>query len=89
MAATAELARNAPVETTKVPALFIFSENDRVVRPDITHQVADRWGAPAEMMVVSTSGDDGNHVIAGDAFSPQNNTLAVGRIVEWIKTLSQ
>lgn len=89
MAATAELARNAPVETTKVPALFIFSENDRVVRPDITHKVADRWGAPHEMMVVSTSGDDGNHVIAGDAFSPQNNTLAAGRIVEWIKTLSQ
>jgi alpha-beta hydrolase superfamily lysophospholipase len=89
MAATAALARNAPVENVQVPALFIFSDSDRVVRPERTHAIADRWGAPHDMMVLQQSGDGGNHVIAGDAFSPQNNTLVAGRIEEWISSLPQ
>lgn len=89
MAAAAQLGRNTGVENIDVPALFVFSDADKVVRPDVTHQVWARWGAPHEMMVVEGSGDGSNHVIAGDAFSPDMNALASGRMIEWIKTLPE
>lgn len=88
MAAAAQLGRETPVEAIRVPALFIFSDADKVVRPDLTRQIAARWGAPHEMMIVEASGDSSNHVIAGDAFSPGMTSLATGRIEEWIKTLT-
>lgn len=89
MAAAAQLGRNTAVENIDVPALFVFSDADKVVRPNVTRQVWARWGAPHEMMVVEGSGDGSNHVIAGDAFSPDMNALASGRMIEWIKTLPE
>ncbi|TIW06627.1 MAG: alpha/beta fold hydrolase, partial [Mesorhizobium sp.] len=44
MAALTELAYAAPVEKAKIPALFIFSDSDKVVRPDRTREIAGRWG---------------------------------------------
>lgn len=89
MAAAAELGRNTAVENITVPALFIFSDADKVVRPEVARQVWERWGAAHEMMVVESSGDGSNHVIAGDAFSPEMNALVSGRIMEWIKSLQK
>lgn len=87
MAAAAQLGRETPVETIRVPALFIFSDADQVVRPDLTRAIAARWGAPHEMMIVEGSEDDSNHVIAGDAFGSSMTTLAAGRIEEWIRPM--
>lgn len=88
MAAIAELAHGAPIEDIRIPALFIFSDGDPVVRPELTHGIAERWRASHEMMLLEATSAGSNHVIAGDAFSPQNNTLVAGRIEEWIRTLS-
>lgn len=89
MAALTEIARDTPVETVTAPVLFIFSDADKVVRPELTRQMAERWGGPAEMMLVEGSDDPGHHVIAGDALSPSTNGLVAGRITEWAKSLSR
>lgn len=89
MAATARLGRETPVETIDIPALFIFSDADKVVRADVTRTMAERWGAPIETMIVEGVPGSSNHVIAGDAFAPQANTLVAGRIEQWIRSLSQ
>lgn len=86
MAALTGLARTAPVETAGAPALFLFSDNDQVVRPDLTREIAARWGAGSEMLVIEGSDDPSSHVIAGDALSPATTGLAAGRIEEWIRS---
>lgn len=87
MAAITEIARETPVEEIGVPALFIFSADDEVVRPEVTRDIAQRWGAPHETMIVEGSDDPSNHVIAGDALSPSTTTLVAERISAWIAAL--
>ncbi len=46
MAQSVRLANHTCVEDIKVPALFLQSAEDKVVRPDRTAAVAARWGGP-------------------------------------------
>ncbi|AZO30361.1 alpha/beta fold hydrolase [Mesorhizobium sp. M1B.F.Ca.ET.045.04.1.1] len=89
MAALTELAYGAPVEKATIPALFIFSDADKVVRPDRTREIAGRWGGPHELVPVDDTGDPDNHVIAGDVLSPQTTGFLTERIVVWVKALMQ
>ncbi|MBZ9704078.1 MULTISPECIES: alpha/beta hydrolase [unclassified Mesorhizobium] len=89
MQALTELAYGAPVEKAVVPALFIFSDSDSVVRPDRTREIAGRWGAPHELVPVDDTGDPDNHVIAGDALSPSTTTFLAQRIAVWIEAVAK
>lgn len=89
MAVVVEQAARARFEDARTPALFMLSDRDAVVRPDITRTVAARWGAPHALVAVDQSGDPSNHVIAGDALSPSNNDMAVATIVNWVRTLTE
>ena len=72
-----------------VPALFWFSDDDQVVRPDLAHEVAEDWGAPATVHTVSMGpGDDPqSHVIAGRLVSPGQTDVAVAGILQWVNDL--
>jgi pimeloyl-ACP methyl ester carboxylesterase len=85
MAELTKLASNTVVEKATVPALFIISDNDKVVRPDITRLMEARWGGPHRLVVVEKTGDPSNHVIAGDALSPETTAILTERIIAWIK----
>jgi pimeloyl-ACP methyl ester carboxylesterase len=89
MAALTELAYGAPVEKATIPALFIFSDSDRVVRPDRTREIAGRWGGAHELVPVGDTGDPDNHVIAGDALSPATTAFLAQRIAVWVKAITQ
>ena len=52
MARLVELAAAARVQNIRTPALFVISDADTVVRPDLTRKVAERWGAPRELIAV-------------------------------------
>jgi pimeloyl-ACP methyl ester carboxylesterase len=84
LAALTKLAYATPVETIAIPALFIFSDDDQVVRPELTREIAGRWGAQHELVPVERSGDPFNHVIAGDALSPATTQVLADRIVAWV-----
>lgn len=73
----------------KTPALFWFSDDDKVVRPDRTHRVAEAWGAPATVHLVTMGpGDDpSSHVIAGRLMSPGQTDVTVAGILGWLKEL--
>ncbi|WP_282027331.1 alpha/beta hydrolase [Ruegeria faecimaris] len=73
----------------RVPALFWFSNEDQVVRADLTHEIAKAWGAPASVELVTMGpGDDPNsHVIAGRLMSPGQTNDVVAGILRWLKTL--
>lgn len=87
MAALVRLVRDMDVGDIPVPALFAYSKADTIVRPDITAEVAERWGAAHETLLVAESGDPFNHVIAGDVLSPGNTDALVRDIAAWIRTL--
>jgi len=89
MAALTELGYGAPVEKATIPALFIFSDSDKVVRPERTREIARRWGAPHELVPVDDTGDPDNHVIAGDALSPSNTAFLAQRIAVWVEAVAK
>jgi len=68
------------------PALFWFSDGDKVVRPDLTRRVAGQWGGVSDIQTVQMGpGDDPHsHVIAGDIMSPGQTDGAVTGMLEWL-----
>ncbi|GAB5438327.1 alpha/beta hydrolase [Falsiruegeria mediterranea] len=74
--------------TTSIPALFRFSDDDRVVRADITRQIAAGWGGPVELQPVTMGpGDDpSSHVITGDIMSPGQTEGTVRDVLAWLKS---
>lgn len=85
MAALTKLAHDALVEEIGIPALFIYSSADQIVDAEVTRDVAARWGALADSLLIESSGDPQNHVIAGDALSPQTNELITATTVNWLR----
>ena len=71
----------------KTPALFIYSPADEVVDQSLTRDVIDDWGGSTQVIELSETGDPNNHVIAGDALSPQTNDAVINGIQRWVKTL--
>ncbi|WP_164659954.1 carboxylesterase [Tropicibacter sp. Alg240-R139] len=74
--------------TASVPALFRFSDDDQVVRADLTRTIAAQWGGQAELQPVNMgAGDDpSSHVITGDIMSPGQTELTVSDIMAWLKS---
>jgi pimeloyl-ACP methyl ester carboxylesterase len=85
LAGLTKLAAGMPVEQIRIPALFVISDQDKVVRPDLTRAIAARWGAAHELLPVEMSGDPYNHVLAGDALSPSTTDGLADRIIGWIR----
>ncbi|THV13708.1 alpha/beta hydrolase [Rhizobium rhizophilum] len=84
MAQSVRLAAHSPVEDISVPALFIQSAHDKVVRPDRTAAVAARWGGPHQLIDPGPTGDANNHVLAGDTYSPQTTLPIANTILDWL-----
>ena len=85
MAELVKLAVKAPVEQAKVPALFLISPRDQVVRPDITRRVAAKWGAPHELIEVQDVEDPSQHVLAGQAMSPSTTEPVARLAIRWLR----
>jgi pimeloyl-ACP methyl ester carboxylesterase len=88
LAAVTKLAHATPVEAIGIPALFIFSDDDKVVRPELTRAIAGRWGAHHELVVVEVTDDPYNHVLAGDALSPSTTQVLADRVVVWVQAIA-
>jgi alpha-beta hydrolase superfamily lysophospholipase len=72
-----------------VPALFYFSDADRVVVPAETRRVIARWGGKTRVInpVLGPDDDPMAHVIAGDILSPGQTEAASFEILNWAKGL--
>ena len=87
MGALVKLAAGTDVTRATVPSLFIYSPTDGVIRADLAADFASRWGGAKEVVEVGTSGDPLNHVIAGDALSPETTANLAARTTAWIRGL--
>ncbi len=87
MAALVKAVDRLDLSQTKVPALFMMSDEDKVVSPVKTRQVAQDWGGPTNLDAFTLGeGDDPNrHVIAGDILSPGQTEWASTLMIAWSK----
>lgn len=70
----------------QVPVLFWFSDDDQVVRPDLTHKIAAAWGGAATVNLVTMGPEDdpASHVVAGALMSPGQTDATVAGILDWL-----
>jgi alpha-beta hydrolase superfamily lysophospholipase len=89
MAAMVKHANAQDYSVVKVPALFYYSSEDQVVRPDLTDGVLAEWGGPATRIipVLTESDSPFAHVVAGDITSPAQTAPATEAMLNWITKL--
>jgi pimeloyl-ACP methyl ester carboxylesterase len=89
MAALVKEVMAADLSQARVPALFIYSQDDKVVVPAATAEVIGRWRLPTETIHPTPGPEDDpfNHVIAGDIMSPGQTAVTVDHIVTWAEGL--
>ncbi|KIC25641.1 MULTISPECIES: alpha/beta hydrolase [unclassified Leisingera] len=88
MAAMLKTVSKLDFSQTDVPALFWYSDGDKVVRPDITAEVAAAWGGPVAVNLVPPGAADDvhGHILAGDIVSPSQTQATVDGILSWLNT---
>ena len=87
MAALVNLANATDPGKIPVPSLFIYSPDDQVIQPGLVSAMASSWGGPVEVVEVTDSNDPSNHVIAGDALSPNTTERLAEKAADWISKL--
>lgn len=72
------------------PALFVWSDRDRVLDPAAIRRAAGAWGGPvtSHPMMLTDHDDPMHHIVAGDILSPLQTAGAVSAITGWIRTLA-
>lgn len=90
MAAIVKHVRAQDMARAQVPALFMVSEEDKVVSPRATRDIAARWGVSATLQTFMLGAKDDvySHILAGDILSPGQTARAVDVIVDWARDLT-
>jgi len=91
MAALVKVVDGLELGQAKVSALFVISDNDQGVSPTKNREVAEEWGGPSQLEVLTLGeGDDSYaHVIAGDIMSPGQTEPAAAVMIGWAKGVLQ
>ncbi|MBO9479215.1 alpha/beta fold hydrolase [Shimia sp. R11_0] len=89
MAALVAQVRSQNFGDVKLPALFWFSDEDKVVEAAQTRKVASAWGGPVELAVqnLEEGADPNAHVIAGAIMSPNETLDTAAAFVKFITGL--
>ncbi len=89
MAALVKAVAGLDHRRAQVPALFIFSDDDKVVVGAKTREVAAAWGGPVDFYhpALSEADDPFAHVIAGAILSPEQTEPVAFEILNWAKGL--
>lgn len=85
-------ARTRDYGAVDIPALFIFSDADRVISAPAVRDFASLWGGPSTLIplaVPAEGGDPFNHVIAGDILSPALTDRVVEDTTQWLRETLQ
>lgn len=87
MASLVKLADAAEPGSITIPALFVYSPLDQVIRPELVAAKAAKWGAATRIIEVTDDDDPSHHVIAGDALSPSTTGRLAKETAAWIAGL--
>ncbi|WP_068084420.1 alpha/beta hydrolase [Polycladidibacter stylochi] len=76
-------------EKAQVPALFIYSPQDKTVDAAATDLAYETWGAAKERILVTNSSDENNHLIMGKVSSPNTTIPLSKRTIDWLGKILQ
>ena len=82
-----EDAREADWSRLEVPVLSIRSDDDGVVQQPAIDAWLDTLSVPVQRHVVSATGDESGHVLAGEITAPSKTDWAVETIGSWVQGL--
>lgn len=82
-------ARQGNYRAARAPALFIWSDTDRIVDHRASARIAAGWGGGATVLkaVPGPNDDPDAHVVAGEALSPDLTRDLVPAVADWISGL--
>lgn len=87
VAALVKAVRGSSLESISAPTLFVYSDDDKVVKARYTDRAMRRWGAQIKHRIaVSAKPDDNNHVIAGDIVRPEATEQFTADVLNFLKT---
>lgn len=71
----------------KLPILFWFSDQDRIVSSKATRKVISKIGSNASVYnpILTSEDDPSKHGVLGDILSPSQTNIGVNQIVTWLK----
>ena len=86
-----DIVDDADLIPSKVPALFFFSPDDKVVDPQKTEDFISRWLGPKAIVRINgnDSEDELNHLITGQVVSPSQIKHASNTVINWHYRISQ
>ena len=89
MAAIVQAVNDKDFSNVRIPALFYYSTDDKVVNATKTAQFAQRWGGANQTVNVTMTDQDDiySHIIAGDIVSPNQTKYATKVMTTWIRNL--
>ncbi|KPA22204.1 Thermostable monoacylglycerol lipase [Shimia sp. SK013] len=89
MAALVSAVKDQDFSTATTPALFMFSDEDVVVKATATRAVAAQWGGPVTLapQVLQAGSDPYSHVISGAIMSPAETESDVEEILLFINKI--
>lgn len=81
--------RDVDLGTAHVPALFLWSPDDKVIDPKAVEAAAANWGGPVTMVqeTLDDQDDPMHHVIAGNILSPDKTQQVTDTILDWARRL--
>ena len=87
MMGMARLVRGLDLSKIRVPCLVIYSPRDQVIHIPSLEQAFNRMGCAQKQLVPFTgSADPGQHILAGDIFSPGTSRALSDLIVSFIRS---
>jgi esterase/lipase len=88
MMALVQFARKADVSKITTPLQVFLSKQDKIVAPEETEKMYDRFGSPVKQKIyIEDAEHSQHHVIAGDILSPNTTERIAGMIVEFVTPL--
>lgn len=89
MAALVKAVDGLDLGQAKIPALFMISDQDKVVSAAKNREVAEEWGGPSTLNILTMGeGDDPySHVIAGNILSPGQTEGAAQAMISWAEEI--
>jgi len=80
--------RDADFNTLTQPFLFVFSAHDKLIDVQRTENIFNQLASSYKQKIVfEHSQDADNHILAGDALSPDSTELLAQQIIQYIKSL--
>ena len=85
MMRTVRALQHADLSRIKAPLIMLYSPQDRVVDSSLALQRWQQFGSEYKDKIALSTNYPGNHILIGDAYSPENNQAVLEALTAFIK----